>query len=102
MAQDISDMHETRARRLRTLDANADNEFVAMMEVAGFRAFVWRVLTLAHVFETSMGGDPHRTSFREGERNIGLMLMADIHRLCPDRYPLMALEARKREEERNG
>ncbi len=101
---DIGDQHqtETRAKRHKAARKRTDDEFESMMEVPGFRAFVWRLLGTAHVFETSLGADPHQTAFREGERNIGLMLWADVQRLCPQKFPLMAAEAAKRDEERNG
>ena len=106
---DIDDRQQTgiRAQRLRLARQRSDGEFAAMMEGAGFRAFLWRLLAVTHVFETSVcttaaGSDPHRTYFREGERNIGLMLFADVHRLCPRQYPLMAQEAAQRDEELNG
>ena len=101
---DIGDQYqsETRAKRVKLARKRRDGDFVAMMEVPGFRAFVWRLLGAAHVFETSIGADPHQTSFREGERNIGLMLWADVARLCPRQFPLMAAEAAKRDEDLHG
>ena len=102
--RDLGDQHqnETLAKTLKAATRIEDKAFVDMMAVPQFRAFVWRLLERAHVFETSMTADPHMTAFREGERNMGLGLMVEINRLCPAQYPVMAAEAAKRKEALNG
>ena len=42
------------------------------------RRIVWRLLERTGVFRTSFTGNSE-TFFREGQRNVGLMLMAQIH-----------------------
>ena len=67
-----------------------------------FRAFVWRLLGRCHVYELSADpGNPHRTYLREGERNVGLGLVADILRLCPEHYETMSREGARRTRELN-
>ena len=43
----------------------------------------------------STGTGTSATIFREGERNVGLQVLADITRLCPELYARMAGETQK-------
>jgi len=93
---------QTRAARLKDRQDQDDEDFKAMMAIPNFRAFVWRLLSRAHVFQTSADvSNPYNTFFREGERNGGLQLMADVMRLCPQHYQTMAAESAKRDKELN-
>lgn len=43
------------------------------------RNWVWALLEESHIFQPSfVPGDPHATAYRDGERNGGLRLMAQI------------------------
>lgn len=65
------------------------------------RRFCWKIMEQAHVFASSFDREnQHATSFREGERNMGLMLLADIMEACPDRYLQMQREAKFRQEQK--
>lgn len=57
------------------------------------RRIVWRLLERTGVYRSSFTGNSE-TFFREGQRNVGLMLMAQIHEVCPDQYALMLKEQR--------
>lgn len=57
------------------------------------RAWMWGHLVSGHIFEASfVAGDPHLTSFRDGERNAMLRLLGDVMRAAPEQYMLMAKE----------
>jgi hypothetical protein len=56
------------------------------------RRIVWSLLGQAGVFRSSMASAPELTAFNEGRRDIGLALLADITRLCPETYALMQAE----------
>lgn len=47
------------------------------------RRFFDRYQRLTHMHETSFTGN-NTTFFNEGERNIGLKLMADVNEACPE------------------
>ena len=64
------------------------------------RRFVWRYLTECSVFKTSFTGNS-QTFFNEGERNVGLKLMADVNDADPEAYIAMLREA-KLKGEKNG
>ena|SRR5216683_962852 len=65
----------------------------AVMATAGGRAWMYDTLVRCHIFSTSFHTNSLSMAFAEGERNIGLKFMADIHTHCPNRYNEMMQEA---------
>lgn len=59
------------------------------------RAYIHHILEQCGVFQSSFTGNSE-TFMREGQRNIGLILMADIHRDHEELYITMCREARAR------
>jgi hypothetical protein len=57
------------------------------------RRVVNRLLQQAGVFRSSFHTNALQMSFNEGNRNGGLILLADITENCPDRYAEMIEEA---------
>lgn len=84
-----SDSRE-RSRQAREVEKD---DFRWLMQDKRGRRFVWRLLETAGVFRTTF-----RTSsemaFLEGQRNMGLVLIAEINELCPEQYAVMLNEAR--------
>lgn len=68
-------------------------DFLYVMRSKQGRRFIWRLLTWAHVFQTSFTGNSE-TFFREGERNIGVKLINEIHSHCYELYGTMVKEQR--------
>lgn len=60
------------------------------------RRIIWRMLNRTGVFRSSYSSDALAMAFAEGNRNIGLQLLAQVHELCPDQYPEMVREANER------
>jgi hypothetical protein len=91
---DASDARQVQARRKRQrlLDRRADAAFAQFMASADGRLWLWRKLGTCGVFHSTW--DPHagRMSFNEGRRDIGLQLLADVTRICPDQYAQMQKE----------
>ena len=57
------------------------------------RRIVWRLLGRTGLFQSSYRGDgDSQTVFREGVRSIGLLLLADVNEVCPERYLEMLME----------
>ena len=92
--QDLIALEEAQAKQA------AANRFLRDTEVSDFRflmastqgrRFVWRLLDKAGVFRstfrTTGEGD-----FLEGMRNMGLLLLNDIHEICPEKYYVMVRE----------
>ncbi len=66
-----------------------------VMQTAAGRIWIYGFLDRCHCFATSfVQGAPDSSAFREGERNIGLQLLADVQSSAPDLYLLMIREAK--------
>lgn len=91
-AQDLA----TESAALRKLTEDTDLEW--LMSTQQGRRIMWRLLSMAGVYRLSYAGaDTHGTAFAEGARNIGLQLMHEVQRLCPNQYGVMV-----KEQERHG
>lgn len=55
------------------------------------RSFIWALLSLTGVFRISYTGTSE-TYFREGMRNIGVQLLADLKTYCTETYKAMERE----------
>ncbi|THF64320.1 Bbp19 family protein [Pseudothauera rhizosphaerae] len=69
------------------------DDFEWLMNDKRGRRIVWRLLERTGVFRSSFTGNSE-TFFREGERNVGLLLMAMIHESAPEQYATMLEEAK--------
>lgn len=80
--------------RQRAARETEKEDIKLLMSEAWGRRLVWRMLDRAGVYRTTF-----RTSsemgFLEGMRNMGLMLVTDIHEVCPDLYVKMLNEAKE-------
>ncbi len=90
---------QERDKQSRELDARLKRETEEadvrwLMGCKQGRRIVWRQLERTGVFRLSYAqGDAMATAFNEGKRNTGLQLLAQVHALCPEQYPLMVQEA---------
>jgi hypothetical protein len=57
------------------------------------RRIMWRLLDQAGVFRLSFNTNAMQMAFAEGNKNAGLRILAMIHTLCPELYPVMVKEA---------
>lgn len=69
-----------------------------LLETDHGRRFLWRILEQTSVHGTVMHpGDPHMTSYRAGQQDIGHWLMQEMTEASPDSYPeLVAEHAREK------
>ena len=56
------------------------------------RRIMWRVLGMTGLFRNPHIPGTNDVLFRCGEQNIGQMLNAEIHTICPEQYPVMVKE----------
>lgn len=56
------------------------------------RRWVWRVLSLARIYEQSFTGDPLTTAFNEGRRAVGNQILAELNEAAPDAFVSMIRE----------
>jgi hypothetical protein len=74
----------------RQLEAN---DIRWQMSTKQGRRVMWRLLEKAGVYRTSFTGNSE-TFFKEGMRNLGLFIVAEIHAHCPEQYTLMLNESK--------
>lgn len=79
---------EAKQQEIARIDA-----LMAFMSHPQGRAYIWWLLGQCGVHRTSFTGDPYRTVFNEGQRNIGLMVFAELHKHCAGDYAKMVNEA---------
>lgn len=63
----------------------------AVLSLRAGRNWIWHYLESCHIFTSSYGD---AMEFKEGERNIGLQMLADINEHDPAAYLLMLKENR--------
>lgn len=90
---DVHAVNRAQKRDKQRLDQERA-DFQWLMSQPQGRRWIWALLERCHVFETSFTGNSH-TFFREGERNVGLSILSDIDRHCPNRLPEMMIERNK-------
>ena len=78
-------------------DSDADVELVkwAMSSKRG-RSLVWWLLSESGIWHTSFSPNAMQMAFAEGNRNLGLKVLANIHLGCPQ------MEATMRKENQSG
>ncbi len=89
-AQEQAEVTRNRVARQKAEQEQAD--FVWLMGSKRGRRIVWRWLARAGVFRSSFDPDPALMAFREGEKNEGLRVLAQVHEFCPGLYPQMVEE----------
>lgn len=87
------------ADRLTAAQATAEQEarwevedLAWLMKSKPGRRVMWRLLTNAGVYRLSFNGDALQSAFNEGQRNVGLRLLALIQRHVSEGYALMVQE----------
>jgi len=63
-----------------------------LMRNGSSRRWVWLRLAECNIFTGSDNLDPQIMAYREGQRTIGLRLLAAVTRTCPQEYVLMTQE----------
>jgi hypothetical protein len=66
-------------------------DFKSLMKLKEGRRFVWRLLSETGVYHSSFTGNSE-TFFKEGRRSIGLILIGELHTICPELYAVMVEE----------
>lgn len=79
-------------QKLKLETDTEESDFKWLMKQKRGRRIVWRFLDSAGVFRTSFNTNSMTMAFNEGNRNVGLKLVALIHSLCPELYIEMVKE----------
>ena len=87
---DFSVADEQRGAKRDLLAKLEEDDFRWVMGTPKGRRFVWSLLSATGMYQTSyVAGDSGGTAFREGRRNLGLMLLAKIDQWCPENFVKM-------------
>lgn len=70
-----------------------DTVLRGVMSTEDGRRWIREAIEMGHVGASSFSSDPLRMAYLEGERNIGLRIMADVMNTEPKLYMLMMAEA---------
>jgi hypothetical protein len=94
MTYDAGDPEQVRAARkmAKAAGVDQDNMIRAIMDLPQGRKWVWEILTRCKVFQTTFDRNGLTMAFQAGEQNIGQGILADIMRVCPERYLTMTQE----------
>jgi hypothetical protein len=87
---------DARARKSRSEAVSEADDIKWLMSGKRGRRVMWRLLDRAGVFRSSFTGNSE-TFFREGQRNIGLAYMAQVHEFSPETYQSMVEENRAKQ-----
>ena len=92
-AADPQQIKEAKQKEKLKRDVAADDLRKVMRTPEG-RRVMWRLLARCGTQRISYIGHPYETHtlFLEGERNVGLMLTADLVEACKEQYLLMLQE----------
>lgn len=67
----------------------------AAMDTHEGRMWIYEVLCMCHMAENTEDFDnPHKTSFKNGQRNVGLKILADVSEAASEKYMLMLQEGK--------
>lgn len=92
---DIPAQEAARAKkdlRERLAREEESNDVKWLMSSKRGRRFLWRLLQRAGVYRLSFNTNAMAMAFAEGNRNLGLALLDQIHATAPDEYPVMLRE----------
>jgi hypothetical protein len=63
-----------------------------LMDSKRGRRIMWRLLARTGIYMTSFSTNAMQMAYREGERSVGLDLLADVHLVSPDAHTVMTKE----------
>jgi hypothetical protein len=55
------------------------------LSTQGGKEYFWELLERAHIFQTTFMGEALGSAYHEGERNLGLQVLGDITKYCPEK-----------------
>ena len=89
--KEVVDKNELEQKKRQALERSDLRE---VLETAGGRRFVWRLIEFCKVFH-SIWDNSSRIHYLEGQRNVGLMLLNALEDVDPEMVYKIAMENRK-------
>ena len=93
---DTSDPEQTnkRSQVLGRRNLLKDQALREIMSAEHRRLWMYDLLEVCHVHGNVVGDDPYKTYYMIGERNVGMFVMQQLERVCPEQIARMMSEAR--------
>ncbi len=91
---DVKQVGKKKQKRKHRRDQELE-DLRRILDMAGGRNFIWRLLEQCGVYKTSHTGEALETAFNEGKRQMGLWALEEIFDASPHTYALMQKENRK-------
>lgn len=76
-------------------DRQVKNDFLWLMDDPRGRRFIWQLMGRCRIFEPVFNTHGGLMNFNEGRRDVGLFLLGEINRLCPEKFAVAAAENAK-------
>jgi hypothetical protein len=96
----MTDLTEQPSKRQALAQDQSVLDLDAVLQTPQGRRVLLRILDRCGVYRGAFTGEAAATSFRLGEQNLGLWLIAQIENVGPTEYPRLLLEAaQKRDKE---
>lgn len=76
-------------------DRQAKSDFLWLMDDPRGRRFIWQLMGRCRIFEPVFNTHGGLMNFNEGRRDVGLFLLGEINRLCPEKFAVAAAENAK-------
>jgi hypothetical protein len=91
---DTSDAKQVQSaiKKAKTKDEVREEGLRQLLASAQGRAWMWGLLSDCDPYRTPFNTDPIQMGFNCGESNVGLKLIAEIHRVAPESYLMMMKE----------
>lgn len=80
------------ARESKSRSKIQDDGFRELISSPQCRAWIWALLSSTNVFASTFSLEPAAYGLKEGQRSVGLGIMSDIQRLCPEMLATMMRE----------
>lgn len=98
MPDNAADRKDIRRREKEAKIATAQRAQVVhqIMSTVQGREWMWSKLAEARVFHQTFTGDALQSAFNEGQRALGLSMLAEVMLSCPDQYIQAQRESNER------
>lgn len=81
-------------QKVESLNDKRLNDVREVLNTRRGRRFMWELLDFCGIFRTSLANE-HQIFYNEGQRNVGLKLLADINEAAPQAYAVMLAESKE-------
>ena len=86
-----------REKQLELLKETEEQELLNLINTAGGRWFLWRLLQQCGLYSSTSHLDPQRMAIASGKRDVGLWVIEKINEVDATGYLKLVNEAKKRE-----